>query len=307
LQGGGTATGVGLGTATITAEYTTNTGTVLVGTASVTVVDPPIMALQISPTMPTVTLANPNVQFTATVIYADYSTRNVTTSATWSSSVASVAVVTAGGRATGIATGTSTITANYGGKVAASTVLTVTDKKPVSLQVTPTNPTTHLGVNKNFVAVVVFDDNTTQTVTGASTWTSENPTVATVGTTGASGGVAIPISAGTTTITATYQGVSGSSVLTVNGSALQSIAITPSPLTPAVGTTQQLTATGTYADSSSEVLTNQVTWLSGDTGILTVSNASNSKGLLTAVSAGTTNVTAVFQSITGTMPVTVLP
>jgi hypothetical protein len=304
LQGGGTATGVGVGKAIITAAYTTDAGVELKGTAAVTVTDPPVKELQLSPTNPIVTLANPNVQFTATVIYTDYSTRNVTNTATWSSSNSAVALVN-GGRATGVSKGTATITASYGGKQATMDI-TVTDKKVASLQVTPTNPTTHMGVDKNFVAVAVYDDSSTATVTTAATWTSSAAAVATVGTTGNTGGQAHPLTAGKTTITATYQGVAGSSELTVNTSTLQSIAITPTgPLYPAVGSTQQLTATGTYADSSTETLTSLVTWTWDPSGIATVSNAAGSRGLLTAVSGGTTTVTAHFQSVTGTITVNV--
>jgi trimeric autotransporter adhesin len=303
LQGGGTATGVGVGKATITAVYTTDTGVELKGTAAVTVTDPPIKELQLSPTNPTVTLANPNVQFTATVIYTDYSTRNVTAAATWSSSNSAVALVN-GGRATGVSKGTATITATYGGAKATMDV-TVTDKKVTSLQVTPTNPTTHLGVNKSFVAVAVYDDSTNATVTGQATWTSSAPTVATVGTTGGTGGVATPLSAGKATITATYQGVSGSSDLTVSSAALQSITITPpGPLHPAVGATQQLTATGSYSDGT-ENLTSLVTWTWDPDGYATVSNAAGTRGLLTGVKEGTTTVSAHFQGVAGTITVNV--
>jgi hypothetical protein len=203
-----------------------------------------------------------------------------------------------------VAKGTTTITVTYG-TATASTDLSVVDKKVTSVQVTPTSPTTHLGVNKNFVAVAVYDDNSTATVTGQATWTSSAPTVATVGTTGGTGGVATPLSVGKSTITATYQGVPGSSELTVNGSALQSIAITPSPLSLAANASQQLVAIGTYADTTTETLTSLVTWLSDNTGIAAVSNAAGSRGMLTAVANGTTTVRAIFQSVPGTLSVTV--
>ncbi len=302
VRGGGMATGIGVGTATITATYTTESGNELKGTASVTVTDPPIKEVQISPTNPSVTLASPNLQFTATVVYADYSTRNVTGAASWSSSNSGVALVNDNGRATAVAKGTTTITASYGG-VSAATTLTVADKKVSSLQVTPTNPTTHLGVIKYFQAVAVYDDNSTASVTGLATWTSSASTVASVGPTGGSGGVVTPLGAGTATITATYQGVQGSSDLVVNGSVLESIVITPASLYPAKGATVQLTATGTYADSSTENLTEVATWLSNDTGIATVSNATGSRGLLTGTEAGETTVHAHFRGVPGSITV----
>ena len=308
LVGGGTATGVGIGSATVTAQYTTDTGAILSDTATLTVTDPPILSLELSPTTPSVYLSsNPNQQFTATVIYTDYTTRTVTASATWSSSAPTVAVIgTAGGtagRATGLVAGTSTITASYAG-FSASTVLTVGDRKVTSLQVTPTNPTTYLGLNQAFVATAIYDTGSPGAVTGAATWTTSDDTVASVGTSGGSAGLASPIKKGTTTIKATYQGVSGTSVLTVSDATLSSIAITPSPLNVAVGGRQQLTATGTYSDTQTRDLTNNVTWLSSSDAVATVSNASP-RGLLTGVSANSVTVSAKFQGVTGTLTGTI--
>ena len=312
VLGGATATGLAIGTATVSASYTEN-GVTVTGTAVLTVTDPPLLSLEITPTNPTVSLLSPNQAFVATAIFTDYSTRNVTAAATWSSSDGTVAVVSnAGGtigRATGLKAGTSTITASYGG-MSASTTLTVVAKKVTSIQVTPTNPTAVLGINQPFVATAVYDDNTTGAVTGASTWTSSDPTVASVGTAGGTAGVATPIKAGTTTVTANYQGVSGTSVLTVSTAKLKSIAITPSPLSIVIGGHQQLTATGTWDDNSTRDITNNVTWLSssGDAGgdtIATVSNAAGSRGLFTAVSAGSVTITAAFQGVTGTLAGTV--
>ena len=115
-------------------------------------------------------LRSPNQAFVATAIFTDYSTRNVTTSASWSSSNITVAAISNSGatigRATGLAVGTSTITATYGG-MSASTTLTVVSKKVTAIQVTPTNPTAVLGINQAFVATAVYDDSTTGAVTGA--------------------------------------------------------------------------------------------------------------------------------------------
>jgi hypothetical protein len=212
------------------------------------------------------------------------------------------------GRATGLTAGTTTITGVFEGKTD-STILTVSTATLTKLDVTPTNPTAHLGINQSFVAVATLSDSSTVTVTGSSTWTSSDNTVATVA---ATTGVATPLKAGTTTITATYKGLSGTSLLTVSDKALSSIAITPTSLSVVVGGHQQLTATGTWADTPPTTgdITNNVTWQvsSGDGGATTsatVSNAAGSRGLFTAVSAGSVIVTATFQNKTGTLAGTV--
>ena len=312
--GGGLATGVAATTTpvTITAAYTPASGSAVTATASLTVTDPPILSLQIQPTDSTVYLSStPTQQFRATVIYTDYSQRDVTTTAQWGSTNSAVAVISNSGatigRATGLTAGTSSITAAYsgnGGTFNASTTLTVADRKLTAVQVTPTNPTTHLGVNQPFVATAVFDTGSPVTVTGSATWTSDDDTVASVVTGGASAGVATPLKAGSANITASYGGFSGSSKLTVDPGTLSSINITPSPLSVVVGGHQQLTATGNYTSGPAQDLTNSVTWLSTDA-VATVSNANGSRGLLTAVSAGTAAVSAKLQGVTGALNVTV--
>jgi len=311
IAGGGTATGLAVGNSTISATYTEN-GVSETATAVLTVNNPALLSIEISPTLPTISLLNPNQAFVATAIYADYSTANVTTSAAWSSSTPGVATISNSGatvgRATALTAGTTTITATYQGQ-SASTTLTVISKKVTTVQVTPTNPTAVLGINQVFVATAIYDDNSTGTVTGSATWTSSDATVASIGTTGGSAGVAVPIKAGSTTVTATYQGVSGSTLLTVNGATLSAIVITPSPLSVAVHGTQQLTATGTWGSTTLDI-TNNVLWLtpSGDAGAAgtaTVSNAAGSRGLFTGVAAGQVTVTASFQGVTGTLAGTV--
>src|SRR5207248_1769831 len=85
--------------------------------------------------------------------------------------------------------------------------------------------------------------------------------------------------------------------------ALLSIAVTPANPSFALGTTQQLKATGTYSDGSTQDLTNTVTWDTTDHTIAMV----NAQGLATSVAAGSTTVTAASGSIRGTTTLTVTP
>ena len=290
--GGGNATGIGVGTATITASYSG-----LTGSATLTVSDPPLAFVQVTPTNPSIPV-QATVQFTATAVFTDNSTRNVTALATWSSSSSTVAVVNNSGgtigRATALAEGTTTITASYQG-MSGSTLLTVAGSVQ-SISVTPANPTSVLGLPVTFTATAVLSNGTTMVVTGAASWVSSDASVATV----TASGVATPVKAGSATITATYLGKSGTSVLTVSVATLSSITVTPNPvpMSLAAAKSQQLVATGTYSDLVARDLTNVATWLSSTAAVATVSNANGSRGLLTAIASGATTVTAVFQGIT---------
>jgi len=54
-----------------------------------------------------------SVQFTATAMYSDGSTRDVTSTATWATSDSTIATVTTAGMVTGVADGTASITVTY--------------------------------------------------------------------------------------------------------------------------------------------------------------------------------------------------
>ncbi len=84
---------------------------------------------------------------------------------------------------------------------------------------------------------------------------------------------------------------------------LQSIAVTPANPSVASGLTEQLTATGTYSDGTTANLTSSVTWASATGGVATV----NSSGLATAVSAGTSLISATSGTVSGSTTLTVNP
>jgi len=91
--------------------------------------------------------------------------------------------------------------------------------------------------------------------------------------------------------------------ITVTNSApatLLSIAVTPGNPSIVNGTAVQLTATGTYSDSSTRDLTTQVVWSSSDSTKATVSPT----GLVTAVATGSTTLTATSGNISGSTQAT---
>jgi hypothetical protein len=81
---------------------------------------------------------------------------------------------------------------------------------------------------------------------------------------------------------------------------LQSIAVTPTTASLAVGKTKQFIATGTYSDGSKKNITRTVTWTSSNTSVATVS-----VGLATAVASGSATLTATSGTISGSANLTV--
>jgi 6-phosphogluconolactonase len=207
---------------------------------------------------------------------------------------------------TGATTGPVSVTVS--GSTAHSSVFTVLISLS-SIAVSPSNPSISLGTTQQFIATGTYTDNSTQDLTASASWNSSLPAVATI----ASGpltrtpGFATTLSVGSTTISATVSGITGSTLLTVNPPNLVSLAITPSDPQITMGGTLQLSAIGTYTDSSTHDFTTQATWSSSNQNFATVSNLAGSQGLLTAIAAGATTITATLGATTAHTTATVIP
>jgi hypothetical protein len=119
-------------------------------------------------------------------------------------------------------------------------------------------------------------------------------------------GVATPLRAGTTTITATVGDHSASSTLTVTNALLQRIEVLPAAPSIPNGTSVQLAASGHFDDGSTQDLTGQVSWTSS-AATVSVGDAGGSKGLAssTALGSATSTVAATLGAISGSTTLTV--
>ncbi|HEX7451247.1 MAG TPA: Ig-like domain-containing protein, partial [Polyangiaceae bacterium] len=248
------------------------------------------------------------VSFVATALYSDNTTRNVTTLSTWLSTDPTVAAISTAngskGQAKALASGTTTVNASYAG-VTGSTLLTVTSATLTTIQVTPFSPTLLVGFTANLSATGIFSDNTTRDLTNLVTWTSSVPAVASISDANATRGQVTPLSAGMTSVTATYQGVTGSDSVVVSSATLTGITVTPGTASISAHTTQAFTARGALSDSTTIDITNYVTWLSTVPAEASISNANGSRGVATGLSAGTVTISAVRGALTGTSSLTV--
>ena len=168
-----------------------------------------------------------------------------------------------------------------------------------SIAVTPANPSIAAGLTQQFTATGTYSNNTTQNITSTVTWASATTATATI----AARGLATAVAQGTSSISATLSGVTGSTVLTVNPPVLQSIAVTPASPSIAAGLTQQFTATGTCSNSTTQNITATVTWASATTATATIAAG----GLATAVAQGTSLISATLSGVTGSTVLTVTP
>ena len=187
---------------------------------------------------------------------------------------------------------TVTVTNEAGAVTSVSAVLTVTAAALQAIAVTPASPSIAKGKTQQFTATGTYTDSSTQDVTTTATWASASTGVATIG---AGTGLATAAGIGASQITATQGAiVSPPATLTVTAATLQSIAVTPASPSVIKGTTQQFTATGTYSDNTTQNLTASVMWVSGTTAVATIGAGT---GLATAVTTGTSQITAALGTI----------
>ena len=276
---------------------------------TLTVTSATLVSIEVTPTNPSV--ANGlSETLQATGVYTDHSTHDLTSSVTWSSSVAGVASVSntpgSNGLATTVTPGSTTITAMLGA-TSGSTNLTVTAATLVSLGVTPANPTIAKGLKSQFIAIGTYTDNSTQILTAQVQWSSSDPTVATVSNALGYDGLGVGLNPGSVTITATLAGASASTILSVTPATLVSIGVTPANPSIANGLSSQFVATGVYTDNSTQDLTASVAWTSSDPTVVSISNASASHGLATGVSPGSVAIIAASGSVSGSTNLTVTP
>jgi hypothetical protein len=262
---------------------------------------PVLQSITVTPPNPSVALGFTQ-QFVATGTFSDHSNRPLTSQVTWMSSNTAAATISNApgtqGLATAVGTGTSTITATLNG-ISGSTKLTVSAASLKSITLSPANPTVAKGGTQQFRATGTFSDGSTQDLTGQVVWASANPAIATINAAGLATGQAV----GSTSITATARGVTGSTTLTVSPALLKAIVVLPTNATIAKGGTQQFTATGAFSDGTTQDLTGQVAWASSNPAVATI----NAAGLATGQAPGTVAITATLNGVTGASALTASP
>src|SRR3989475_11603329 len=164
-----------------------------------------------------------------------------------------------------------------------------------SVTVSPATASVTVGATSQLTATAK-DANGTALSGRVVTWATSNAAVATVSASGLVTGVA----AGAATITATSEGQSGTSAMTVTNVPVASVTVTPAIATLLMGTTLQLAATP--RDALGNPLSGRVvTWSSDALGVAAVSGS----GLVSGLAVGGATITATSEGQSGSAAVTV--
>jgi len=289
LNSSGLATTVGAGSATITAKLGS-----LTDTTQLTVVAANLVSISVTPTPSSIALGTAQ-QFSAVGSFNDGSTQ-LLTSVTWSSSSSSVATINSSGLATAVGTGTATITATSG-SVTGTAALTVTGASVTAITVTPANSNMPVGTTKQFTATASFSDGSSQDVTASVLWGSSNPAAAAIN----NQGLVSSVAAGSTTINAVLDSVTGSTNLTVTTVKLVGITILPSNPRIEARTFVKFTAVGTFSDGSTGGNLAGVSWKSSTPKVASMRSSGTAFGKRT----GSVTITASASGLKGTTTLTV--
>ena len=253
-----------------------------------------VESIQIAPATATVAVGS-NLTLSAEVRDAD---GNLFPSPriSWASADPSIASVSSAGVVTGIKVGTVLVAASSRGKDAFARI-TVNPTPVASIRLSATQRSMFVGQTEQLVAEPL--DGSGRVLAGRPvTWSSSNPTAATV----TDAGVVTAHSAGATFITASSEGKSATASITVALVPVARVDLTPTTLNVVVGQTTQLTAR--LQDASGTTITGRaISWSSNRATVATVT----SDGLVSAVAAGTATITATAEGKTASTTVNVSP
>jgi hypothetical protein len=225
-------------------------------------------------------IRNSSQQYSATGLYTDGSSGNITSQVVWNSSNPAVASVSSDGVVTALADGIANITASLQGIISVSVELTVNSLISISIsdwsgvgapRILTSLP---IGSTWNVYATGIYSDGSTADIRNEVAWISSNPEVATID----SGGIITGVSNGDDNITASLYGIT-SPPISFTVVSLSSIEVS-APEQLAVGSKVWVSATGIYNDGSKNSVYSPVTWNTSDTSVATISTE------------GTTDITA---------------
>ncbi len=288
---------IGAGNATITATLGTQTAT-----SALRVTNATFEQLSVAPPTPRIGIQGV-ASFTATAVYNDGTAIDVTELCAWTSSSPNIASVRNDtgyrGVAVGLQPGLSNIRATFGANSATSK-LTVTSAMLLTIYISPAVVRTGIGIHVQFQASGFWADGTTADLTRVATWTSSLNSVAVVSNAANSEGLATTRGQGVTTVRASWAGESDDTTLTVTNASLTSIAVTPSTTITGIGLEVPYRAVATFSDGTKFDVTTGAAWTSSSTSVASVSGAAGSVGVATALSGGTTTITARMGAVSGT-------
>ena len=284
------------GSVTLTASYGTKSTSFVF-----TVVDTSVKQIIIQSPDGVVTNGS-NIQLQATGVLATGEKIDVTQTVDWSIDKTDSFVSNSTNNKGQVAIGSDssvTVTATLG-DISGTIILKPETATLNSIEINPVQLTLATSTKASFHAIGIYSDNSSKDISNNVFWSTADTNIVSISNGQYNKGSVSALNAGSTTLSATLGGVSGSSTVTVTNSSLEKLTVSNNVTELIPGQSINLLASGLFSDGSQQNLDTTVTWSSSDTSVAIMEG-----NQLTAIANGSTIITASSGSKSVSITVTV--
>lgn len=261
--------------------------------STITIEQGKLLSLTIKPVTGPLAIAEQH-QFSAEGLFgngsSDYSF-DVTEYTSWSSSDTGKLTIsdTAGSKGLGEtkASGSVTITANLGSIEVNISAVTLSH-----LEISNTQTSLPINAMLQLQANGIYSDGSNSDLNSQVSWSTSDADVATID----ANGLMNALKVGSIEVTITYQGLTTNTNIEINEATLTAIEVAPINPKLISGESKQFYATAQYSNDTTLDITDQTTWLSSKSSVAKIGNTVVDSGMVTALSEGSSTITAYFNN-----------
>ena len=157
--------------------------------------------------------------------------------------------------------------------------LYINDSISRHLAISPLNSNLNIGTTGQYSALLIAEDGSQVDVTTQARWQTDDALRATIN----NEGVAQAVGEGDVVVSASYDGLEATAILFVTSKTLQSLIVTPTQTITLAGLTSQFYSIAMFDDGTSQDVTRDTQWISGDTAVASIGVGT---GLVSAIMTG---------------------
>jgi hypothetical protein len=239
-----------------------------------------------------------SLQFFATGILSSGVHQDLSSSVIWQTSPSTIASINTQGNLKGVGQGAAQVSATYEGLTGTASI-TIGPAVLVGIAVNPQQASLPLGESESVTAIGSFSDSSARDLTQSVTWQASPSTVASINAQGNLKGVG----KGLAQISAAYQGLAGSTSITIGPAVLVGIAVNPQRDSLPLGESESVTAIASFSDGGTQDMTQSVTWRASPSTVASI----NAQGDLKGVGKGLAQISAAYRGLAGSASITIGP
>jgi trimeric autotransporter adhesin len=265
------------------------------GVAQLTVTPAEIISLDITPALIELA-AGLSITVRASAVLTNQDAIDVTQEAIWAVAEPDMAFLSGGTgflplRLETVVPGETVLTATYAG-VTAEAQVSISAAVLEAVELEPQDLVMSAGTDRQLIFTGTYSDGEHNNINANATWTTSDPEIAVV--TESPPGRVSSQTPGTSTIMASFAGLSATTEVTVTDAVVVAVQVFPALVTAPAGDDVLFNAYAIYSDDTQRWITQESTWEVGDAAIASVSNALGEKGKAVGQVPGSTTVVVNF-------------